>query len=88
MFFWIFVMMGAKVEPKIELESLITADCPSCKTVGAKFDYRGPMTFSEEFISKLGGIEALKAKYGSLDLYGCGSCKTSMTLKSLLDYKN
>ena len=68
------------------LEKTITANCPSCKVEGSNFDYIG---LNDSFLTPQNREFFLK-KYGeeAFVLYGCGACSSSLTLKTIQDYKN
>ena len=86
---------GTSLKPAVEnwwlvrkpiSEKTITANCPSCKVEGSNFDYIG---LNDSFLTPQNRDFFLK-KYGeeAFVLYGCGACSSSLTLKTIQDYKN
>ena len=70
---------------KEPLEKKVKADCPSCKQIKVDFTFVGLNKLILESSIK----DDLLRKYGngSLYLYDCDSCSTSMTLASLDIYQ-
>ncbi len=71
---------------KEPLKIILKADCGSCKTIRAEFEYVG----LNKPILDSGMMAFFIEKYGegSLFLYLCKSCDSSMTLAALKPYPN